>query len=390
VSEEEAYGTESRHALPDGSLPLDVARPRPDGLAVDVPFSVSLLALSSVRGLGVTTLRALVNQLGDDLGAVWHMDIDQLAGLLARHRISGSSRLAALITDQAQRLIDNGRIEEKDLASARVHVVAPSRVPEKLRATPGGPLWLFAEGDPTALDAAPHIAVVGTRRASSAGVKAAEAVVRTLAAYPITLVSGLAEGIDAAAHAAALRDGVRNVAFLGHGTGLVFPQETAHIRRQIADAGGCVASEYPPRERYRKQYFVQRNRLQAGLSDAVVAVEGTSGGGTAHTVRFAADFRRALVGITWPNADATASLTSLVASLPRSVAIDVFTESGRRQLDALFRSIAEQYHSTTNSLSLVARQLVRESRLRSPRQVDWVALRELIERLEGDRPVDGH
>jgi predicted Rossmann fold nucleotide-binding protein DprA/Smf involved in DNA uptake len=86
-------------------------------------------------------------------------------------------------------------------------LLGPSQLPPRLAALGDGPLWLFVEGEVRALVDGPHIAVVGTRDATRDGVRATEAAVRTLAAYPITLVSGLANGIDATAHMAALRDG---------------------------------------------------------------------------------------------------------------------------------------------------------------------------------------
>ncbi|MER5537755.1 DNA-processing protein DprA [Streptomyces mirabilis] len=166
---------------------------------------------------------------------------------------------------------------------------------------------------------------------------AAEAAVRTMAAYPITLVSGLANGIDAAAHQAALRDGVRNVAFLGHGIAIVFPAETADVRVRIIRTGRAVATEYLSEEHFRKAQFVQRNRLQAALADIVVAAEDERGDGTAHTVRFASAYRRPVIGFTWP-----APVTWLLSSVksPTGQLIDIFSAAGRRSFDTLCRGIA--------------------------------------------------
>jgi hypothetical protein len=204
--------------------------------------------------------------------------------------------------------------------------------------------------------------------------------VRTLAAYPITLVSGLANGIDAVAHQAALRDGVRNVAFLGHGIDVVFPAETADIRARIVSAGGAVASEYLPGEHYRKAQFVQRNRLQAALADIVVAAEGQRTGGTAHTVRFAATYRRPIIGFTWPG---VGDLADLIDTEPTGRLIDIFTTAGRRTFDALCRSTADSYGHTTFGLSLVERQLGREVELRALHPEDFKRLRQRLDNLLG-------
>ena len=98
-------------------------------------------------------------------------------------------------------------------------------------------------------------------------------------------------------HRTSVSEGVRNLAFLGHGINIVFPQETAQTRDRILKAGGAVATEYLPNEHYQKRYFVERNRLQAGLADFVIPVEAHPTGGTAHTVRFARQLGKPVIGI---------------------------------------------------------------------------------------------
>lgn len=171
---------------------------------------------------------------------------------------------------------------------------------------------------------------------------------------------------------------MRNVAFLGHGTHLVFPAETAETRARIVHAGGAVASEYMPAEHYRKAQFVQRNRLQAGLADLVVGAEGERAGGTAHTVRFAAAYCRPIVGFAWPGAG---DLTALVQAEPTGRLIDIFAPAGRRTFDALCRRLADSYGHPTSGLTLVERQLTREAQLRALPREDLERLRRRIDAL---------
>jgi hypothetical protein len=224
---------------------------------------------------------------------------------------------------------------------------------------------------------------VGTREATAAGIDAANAAIRTMAPYPITLVSGLANGVDAAAHARALDYGLRNVAFLGHGINVVFPAETASLRERIIERGGAVATEYLPDDRYRKQQFVQRNRLQAGLAEMVIAAEGQASGGTAHTVRFAAQYHTPVIGLAWPGAG---NLTELVTDSPGGRLIEIFTPSGRRQLDSLLRDLAEKHGHSTCALTLVERQLAWEVDHRDLRREDLLHLQDRIHHLLSEKP----
>lgn len=236
------------------------------------------------------------------------------------------------------------------------------------------------EGNSDVLYSEPHVAVVGTREPSPRGIKATETVVRTMAPYPVVLVSGLANGIDAAAHATALRDGVPNLAFLGHGVRVVFPAETAQLRRRIVETAGAVASEYLPTEHYRKQYFVQRDRLQAGIAELVVAIEGTAAGGTAHTVRFANAYHTRLVGLRW---EGVGNLVDLIADESNGIVLDIFDDDDRRRLDELIRQLAESAGKETYALRLVDLLLQREARFRVIRPEDAVRLRTRLEQIVG-------
>jgi DNA protecting protein DprA len=373
-------GTENGRGLPAPGGQPTLWQAHDDLPATDMPFTVALLALGSARGLGTKGLHALVREHREQLGRVWELPGGRLAAELARARVPAARRIAEEIDVSRSELLAAARAKADELARRSVRIIGPSALPARLAELPGGPLWLFVEGDSRALYEGPHVAVVGTREVTPDGVRATEAAVRTMAAYPITLVSGLANGVDAVAHQAALRDGVRNVAFLGHGIDVVFPAETAAIRTRIVRSGGAVVSEYLPQEHYRKAQFVQRNRLQAGLADIVVATEGKRTGGTAHTVRFAATYRRPIIGFTWPGAG---DLTDLIGNEPTGRLIAPFTASGRRTLDTLLRSAADSYGHTTFGLSLVERQLSREVELRALHPEDLQRLRQRLDDLLG-------
>lgn len=364
----------AQHALPG----LDI-----DGLphahhVPDLPFGVALLAIGQAPGLGSKALADLVLRWGDDIGMLIEADRANVLAMLKAAKISNAQGVADVLATKRSDLVSAGHRDFARLRDRSIRLLGPGEIPSRLRALPDGPQWLFVQGDPAVLDRAPFVAVVGTREPSRLGVKATEAVVRTMAAYPITLVSGLANGIDAAAHRFALRDGVQNVAFLGHGINVVFPSETGEIREQIVASGGAVISEYLPDEPYRRQYFVARNRLQAGLSDVVIAADGTAAGGTAHTVRFAAKYARPTVGLRF---DGEGSLPALVAEQTTGELLAIFEDAERRRLDGMFRSLCVTMGTRTNGLTLVEQLLDRELRFRDIPREDLERLAARLARL---------
>ena len=189
------------------------------------------------------------------------------------------------------RAADPAEVAER-YRSAGVQVLLPDAVgyPAALIGDAGAPAVLCVSGDPSVLDARPAVAVVGTRSATRYGVRVASDLGRGLAEAGVVVVSGLAKGIDAAAHAGALAAGPGSappVAVVGTGLDVVYPSEHRLLWERVA-AVGAVFSEAalgtPPHPRV----FPARNRIIAALSDVVVVVECHGRGGSLHTVEAAA------------------------------------------------------------------------------------------------------
>lgn len=159
--------------------------------------------------------------------------------------------------------------------------------PERLRRIDLPPPVLFVLGSIDALAAPNVVAVVGTRRPSEGGRRAAARIAGALARAEVTVVSGLALGIDGAAHRACLDESGRTVAVLGSGHGVLTPR----VHRQLADAmvgrGGAVVSEFAPWREAATWSFPRRNRLVSGLADATVVVEAGVGSGALITAGWA-------------------------------------------------------------------------------------------------------
>ncbi|MGI8427316.1 MAG: DNA-processing protein DprA [Actinomycetota bacterium] len=161
--------------------------------------------------------------------------------------------------------------------------------PHLLRETQGHPQALYLSGKP--LDAAPAVAIVGTRRASQYGLESASWLARELAASGITIVSGMASGIDSAAHRGALESGGHTIAVLGSGLDICFPRGNRGLYEQIAELGTLV-SEYSPGTPVLRHQFPERNRIIAGMALGTVIVEARPKGGALITARLSMEFSR--------------------------------------------------------------------------------------------------
>lgn len=170
--------------------------------------------------------------------------------------------------------------------------------PELLRQLHDAPLCLFVLGEVTAADDV-CVALVGSRRPSAYGLSMAESLGEGLAACGVTVVSGLARGIDGAAHAAALRAGGRTIAVLGSGIDVIYPSEHHRLLMQIAE-NGAVLSEFLMGTPPEADNFPMRNRIISGLSRATVVVEAAERSGSLITARCAVEQNREVFAVPGP------------------------------------------------------------------------------------------
>jgi DNA processing protein len=175
--------------------------------------------------------------------------------------------------------------------------------PPALATLPDAPPVLWVQGD-AALLARPAVAIVGARNASSLGLRMARRLAEGLAAEGIVVVSGLARGIDAAAHAAALGSGT--VAVMAGGTDVIYPAENGDLAAAIA-AQGARISEQPPGFEAQARHFPQRNRIVAGMALGVVVVEAADRSGSLITARTALDLGREVLAVPGHPVDARAA-----------------------------------------------------------------------------------
>ncbi|MBI4426813.1 MAG: DNA-protecting protein DprA [Candidatus Kerfeldbacteria bacterium] len=253
--------------------------------------NVKYWATFSQLGLGYRTVKQLLTALGS-LEAIWQADRQQLLA-------AGASAALADKLEVGRQRLRSGQYHERVDGRFEIVSIEDSRYPTLLREIHSPPLVLYVRGDLTAL-ANRCLTVVGTRIPSPYGLRATHTITQPIAAEGVTIVSGLAFGIDAAAHQAALAAKGTTVAVLGSGVDLITPFGNADLGRRILEASGTIISEYPPGTKPERHHFPQRNRIIAGLSRATVIVEAGVKSGALLTARFALEENRDLFAVPGP------------------------------------------------------------------------------------------
>lgn len=251
----------------------------------DIRFWVGF---SKVPGIGAARLRALLDYFGD-LELAWKAPMHELqqAGLDRRSIVNLVKLRDGLDLEAEVRRLERQGVKALTWEDADY--------PPNLRQVYNPPPVLYVRGSIEARDEW-AVAIVGTRRASVYGKEAAQMLSAGLAKAGVTVVSGLARGIDTVAHRSCLEAGGRTLAVLGCGVDIVYPQENARLAAEIVERGALV-SEYPLGTRPESRNFPPRNRIVSGLTLGTVVVEGDMGSGALITAGFAAEQGREVLAV---------------------------------------------------------------------------------------------
>ncbi len=228
--------------------------------------------------------------------------------------------------------------------------------PPLLRTIDAPPEVLYVAGDPALLKL-PQLAIVGSRSATPGGLATAREFAAYLAGCGLTITSGMALGVDAAAHAGALAGGGATIAVLGCGPDVVYPRRNAALAAEIR-ARGAIVSEFPPGTAARKAYFPQRNRIIAGLALGTLVVEAGIRSGSLITARLAGEAGREVFAIPGsihnPLSKGCHQLIRQGAKLVERAA-DIIEEIGNlaramapESQPDLYRSASDRYRGATN------------------------------------------
>jgi DNA processing protein len=280
------------------------------------------LGFNLVKGIGPVKFQALLDYYGE-AGAAWRAPEDELQRL-------GIDQRAITALREVQAKVDLAQYAAR-VAQAGVTLLTwqSPDYPRLLREIPGAPPLLYVAGKLQEMDNW-SVAVVGTRRLTPYGRQVTRELVAGLARSNVTIVSGLARGIDAIAHQTALEAGGRTIAVLGSGLESVYPPEHRGLVQKIVEGGqGAVVSEYPLETMPEARNFPPRNRIISGLSLGVIVVEAGERSGALITTSFAAEQGREVFAVPGNiNSRASAGANRLIqegAKLVTSVE-DVLTE----------------------------------------------------------------
>ncbi|MBI3240727.1 MAG: DNA-protecting protein DprA [Chloroflexi bacterium] len=246
------------------------------------------IGFNRVKGIGPAKVRALLDHFGN-LASAWQANRFDLqeAGLDKRSIDSLEAARKGMDLDTL--------LADVEKAGFKLLCWDDDNYPRRLREVPNPPPLIYVHGAFADRDDW-AVSVVGTRRATAYGKEVARELAGALAAAGVTVVSGLARGVDAAAHVAALEAGGRTIAVLGSGLDKIYPYEHTTLARQIADSG-AVISDYPLGTPPESNNFPPRNRIISGLALGVIIVEAGDESGALITADFAAEQGREVFAV---------------------------------------------------------------------------------------------
>lgn len=283
------------------------------------------VTLALVRGVGPRTLELLLRTFGSAERSL-NATVRRLASL------QGVSDGTARGIAAAVRNTGSDVCEAVERLGGVILIPSRAEFPAFLREIPDPPPLLFAKGR-TELLHEKSVALVGSRDHTRYGEAVCRRLARAVAAAGLTVVSGMARGLDAVAHEAALDVGGNTVGVLGNGLGVVYPRANRRLYERVAEAG-CLITEFPPDERPTAGSFPRRNRLISGLCRVTVVIEGQGGSGALITANSALSQGREVMAVPGPITSAQSVGTNRLLQLGAKVVVEPRDILEEYELDA--------------------------------------------------------
>lgn len=247
------------------------------------------IALTFVKGVGPITARKLINHYGDikEVFSASKLDLKKLNLLTSK----------SIVSIKSKEVFEN---TEKEIKFIQKYDIKPIFIndetyPYRLKQCHDAPLVLFVKGC-SSLNPLKAIAVVGTRNATIYGKEKTKSLITEVKGEPMQIISGLANGIDSYAHIASLENSIETIAVLGHGLNCIYPASNRKLATKIIESGALV-TEFNSQLPAEKENFPRRNRIIAGMSDAVVVIEANKKGGALITAELANSYNRDVFAI---------------------------------------------------------------------------------------------
>ena len=236
--------------------------------------------LSLINGLGSIKKQKLLEKYKTPEN-IYKLDKKELL------KVSGiGEKLADSILDKS--LLEKAERNIEYMIKNKIDIISiyDKEYPQILRKIYSPPISLYIKGNKDILNSY-NIAIIGSREPSEYGIKAAKYFSYNLAKNNITIVSGLARGIDSISHLGAIASNGKTIAVVGNGLDIVYPRENDILAQEIINREGCIISEYPIGTRPERMNFPARNRIVSGISNSVLVIEAKKKSGTLITVDFA-------------------------------------------------------------------------------------------------------
>jgi DNA processing protein len=248
------------------------------------------IALNMTPGVGPRVATKLLERFGSPDG-VFHARRAELESLRVK-----PATIESIIKREFEDAAEK-ELERVKSAGGDILILDDGSYPEMLREIADPPITLYVRGEWQACFEQPCVAVIGSRQCSTYGANAAEMLSRDLASRGVCVVSGLARGIDTAAHKGAIAGKGKTVAVLGTGLDTVYPKENARFVNEILDAGGAIVTQFPLGTPPLKDNFPYRNRIISGLSLGVLIIEASERSGSLITARLATEQNREVMAV---------------------------------------------------------------------------------------------
>jgi DNA processing protein len=248
------------------------------------------LALSKVDNIGTKSAKKLINHFGsaEEVFQLSSRELMNVQGLAQHRAISiGTFSEWDAVSEELDFCEKNG---------IEVFSYSDKRYPNRLKHCDDGPLVLFSKGGAD-FSAQRMLSIVGTRRLTEYGKKMTRDLVEQLIPYDVTVVSGLAYGVDYEAHKACVEMGVPTIGVLGHGLDKIYPFSHTKLANDMVSSGGALLTEFGINTKPDRENFPQRNRIVAGMCDATLVIESAAQGGSMITAELANAYHRDVFAI---------------------------------------------------------------------------------------------
>lgn len=290
------------------------------------------IALTLIPNIGTSTIQNLIAYCG----SAENVFSTSKAKLLKVPNI-GEERANSIIAAKST-VLELAEEELKFISDYKIESLffTSEKYPQRLKECADLPAMLYYKGNAD-LNNVKVLGIVGTRNITSYGKKVVKNIVQDLQGTNILIVSGLAYGVDVNAHQAALKVGLPTVGVLGHGLNRMYPQEHRNIAKQMIEQGGLL-TEYTSQDKFTHHNFPERNRIIAGMCDAVVVVESATKGGAVITAHIANSYNRDVFSVPGRVGDKFSAGCNFLLKTYKAQLV----ENGKDVLDAMLWDTEEQ------------------------------------------------